>query len=108
MYYLYLGLSTLKGLLRSIYIQIATTFEIIRSIYFDKLTDEIESIIDDLANDIYGQVDNRLSTRRQSDFGLSGKLKEKIKKSKPKSTRDRMSSSGAASVDVGVSCSILY
>ena len=36
--------------------QVSTAFEIISSIYFEKLTDELESVLDDLANDIYGQV----------------------------------------------------
>lgn len=80
--------------------QVATTFEIISSIYFDKLTDEIESVLDDLANDIYGHSDAKLTTRRQSDFALAGKLKEKMIKSKSKSNLERAAGvAGAANVE---------
>lgn len=81
----------------------ATTFEIISSIYFDKLINELESVLDDLANDIYGLTDYRLSTRRQSDFALSGKLKEKITKTKSKSNLEKNNSTAANGGEPNVS-----
>ncbi|KAF6034546.1 KIAA0825 [Bugula neritina] len=90
-------------LISGIFKKVSTTFEVISSIYFDKLTDELESVFDDLGNDLFGQLDSKLTSRRQSDIALAGKLKDKISKSAR--GRDRITSTGTTSIESETSLS---
>jgi len=54
-------------------------------------------VFDDLGNDLFGQLDSKLTSRRQSDIALAGKLKDKISKSKK--GRDRITSTGTTSIE---------
>ena len=57
----------------------------ISSIYFDKLTDELETVLEELGNDLYGQLDQKLSTRKQTDLAMVDQLKDKLSKTKSRS-----------------------
>lgn len=64
--------------------QILSPFEIISSIYFDKLIDELETVLDELGAELYGHVDTRMSMRKQNDLAMADQLKDKLTKSSSK------------------------